>query len=142
MCVSQKLQKKQWYKKLQKLISDKMQKKRKPCCCWCFGYGCSSGGGVCGGEKFEMNNSRLKDESTMPTNYKDFNSFIFPSFTQSIYLSQFLISIYRSELLHQQDVTQCQFLREVKLVWIRSFPSPGNVAMLKLKNLVWPIIYQ
>ena len=46
-----------------------------------------------------------------------------------------LFYVFIQSLLHEQDVTQGQFVRGVQLVWIQSFPSPRLVAYLKLKSL-------
>ena len=43
-------------------------------------------------------------------------------------------------LHHEQDVTQGQFLNELQLIWIQSFPFSRLVVQPKLKNPVSPII--
>ena len=45
-------------------------------------------------------------------------------------------------LYHKQDVTQGQFLGEIKMVWIESFPTPGLIVLPRLKNTDRPNIYR
>ena len=49
---------------------------------------------------------------------------------------------FTKHLHYDQDVTQGQFLSEVKSVWIENFPSLRLLGSWRRKNLVYSTIYQ
>ena len=56
------------------------------------------------------------------------------------FLNYVRIYVFFQGLHHSQGVTQGQFLRRVKLVWIHSINLPKLVASLRLKNPVYLLL--